>query len=109
MGGRSVEEWQAVISHDEFTDWQAFYRLHPFGEKRADIRNAGLICAVLNFFGADSEIKDFIIDYTKEPETEKELWEKKQRRLRKQFELFRQQHNAFVEAEEKTHGRKRKR
>lgn len=34
------------ISSKEFAEWQAYYRLEPFGEERADIR-AAMICKIL--------------------------------------------------------------
>lgn len=42
----TVAEAQLRVSSREFTDWQAFAELEPFGEERADLR-AGIIASTL--------------------------------------------------------------
>jgi hypothetical protein len=44
--GRTVAELQAAMSSREFTEWQAYFALEPFGEERADIR-AALVASVI--------------------------------------------------------------
>lgn len=41
-----VGQLLARISSRELTEWQAFYRLEPFGEERADLR-AGIIASTM--------------------------------------------------------------
>jgi len=40
IGGRTVEELFEVMSADELFYWMAFSSLEPFGDERADWRNA---------------------------------------------------------------------
>ena len=35
------------IDSRELAEWQAYYRIEPFGEERADLRNAMLMCEVI--------------------------------------------------------------
>jgi hypothetical protein len=55
-------------------EWQAYYQLEPFGESRADLRNAMLCSLVANIMrGKDSEpvqLDDFMptFDGTKRPQ-----------------------------------------
>ena len=42
----TVREAQMRISSQEFTEWMAFARLHPFGEWRADLR-AGIVASTI--------------------------------------------------------------
>jgi len=44
--GKSVRQAQLEISSLEFTEWQAYYALEPFGEEIADLRH-GVATAVL--------------------------------------------------------------
>ena len=46
LGGRSVEEWQAVISEAEFQTWMRVYAAFPFGERAAFYRS-GLIASMI--------------------------------------------------------------
>lgn len=41
-----VGQLLASISSRELTEWQAFFRLEPFGEERADLR-AGIIASTM--------------------------------------------------------------
>lgn len=42
----SVKHCQRVVDSAEFVEWQAYDRLEPFGEDRADLR-AGIIASTL--------------------------------------------------------------
>ena len=46
--GKSVKQVQAEIDSQEFTDWLAFYRVHPWGEYRADLRMARIAATIVN-------------------------------------------------------------
>lgn len=46
LGGRTIAEWQQVMSSEEFVDWQLFYEMNPFGSYRGDIQ-AGIIAATI--------------------------------------------------------------
>jgi hypothetical protein len=43
LGGRTVEEWQNVVSNREFRDWIAFYKAFPFDDHHRYHRPASLI------------------------------------------------------------------
>lgn len=43
-----MAEWQAVMSSREFAEWMAFFQLQPFGDRRADFRNASLMALISN-------------------------------------------------------------
>jgi hypothetical protein len=42
----SVREAQASMDAAEFREWCAVYKMDPWGEERADLRN-GIVCSVL--------------------------------------------------------------
>ena len=43
LGGRTVAEWQGVMTPDEFGDWIEFYRMQPFDDFHRFHRPAALI------------------------------------------------------------------
>lgn len=65
-----VELMLASMSNREFVEWQAYFRLEPFGAERADLR-AGIVAAtVANVAGGRRKgqaVKpgDFMPDFTK--------------------------------------------
>ena len=44
----SVRHCQAAVSSAEFSEWQAWLRIHPPEEDRADIRHAQLMALLAN-------------------------------------------------------------
>lgn len=52
----SVRQTQMQISSAEFTEWQAFYQLEPFGDMIADLRH-GVATSVLANVNRNSEAK----------------------------------------------------
>lgn len=56
LGGRSVAEWQAVMSEVEFRSWVEFYKLAPFDDLHRFHRPAALIAR--SFSGG--EVSDLI-------------------------------------------------
>lgn len=44
----SVRRARAEITPEEFDWWRAYYQIEPFGEERADMRNAMLCCLYAN-------------------------------------------------------------
>ena len=51
MGEPNVERLQETIDSAQFARWIAFYRIDPFGEQRADLRNALLLSTVARMLG----------------------------------------------------------
>lgn len=51
LGGRTVEEWQARMTFDEFRDWCAFYSMEPWGYEIANWRTGVAAATVANFSG----------------------------------------------------------
>jgi hypothetical protein len=45
-----VAEAQERISSSEFSEWQAFYGIEPFGEQRADLRSGIIACTIGSVF-----------------------------------------------------------
>ncbi len=57
---------QGEISSREFAEWLAYYRLEPFGEERADLRNARLMALLAQINGDGSREfspADFMPDF----------------------------------------------
>lgn len=63
----SVGQAQSEIDAREFAEWQAYYTIEPFGEERADYRNAILCALIANALGKKREPKHFMPDFTAEP------------------------------------------
>lgn len=87
-----VAECQARIGSAEFTDWLAYYQLEPWGEERADIRNAILCALVANVFrgkGRRAKLKDFLPRFDEEPRPRQSLSD-----MRAVMERFTAAHNA---------------
>lgn len=45
LGGRTIAEWQAVMSHSEFQCWMEFARHNPFDDLHRYHRPASLLAA----------------------------------------------------------------
>lgn len=54
----------------------AYYRLEPFGEERADLRNAMLMALVSNAFGNESTVSEFMPQFDGVNEDEADISEK---------------------------------
>lgn len=52
----SVAQAQLTVSSSEFTEWQAYFRLEPFGEQIADLRH-GVLCALLANLKRDTSVR----------------------------------------------------
>ena len=66
LGGRTIAEWQEVMSAEEFLDWVAFYQLQPFGPWRADTQAALIASTIANVNakkGHSFAIKDFQLQF----------------------------------------------
>lgn len=67
--GSTVAELKARLGHAEFTEWQAFYAIEPFGHARSDIQTALLASLVANAHRDTKKrprpygIRDFIPEY----------------------------------------------
>lgn len=63
----------------ELSEWIAFDRISPFGDKRADVRTGVLGSTMVNIWkgrgGKPAEIEDFIPDFTKNRGRKKQTWE----------------------------------
>ncbi|MDQ7019612.1 MAG: DUF4035 domain-containing protein [Robiginitomaculum sp.] len=75
--GCTVRELLARIDARELAEWQAYYRLEPFGEERADWRQAQTTAMIANVnLGKDAHpIEADIFMYGHEPEPEPTLAE----------------------------------
>lgn len=58
----------AEIPADLFEEWRAFYRVFPWGERRADLRS-GIIAAVVAKTAGTKGAKasDFMVDFDRPP------------------------------------------
>jgi hypothetical protein len=66
LGGRTVAEWQDVMSSEEFSEWAAYYELNPFGPKRADYQAAVIARTIAQANapkGKTFQIKDFVLEF----------------------------------------------
>ena len=70
----SVKEAKQKIDAREFAGWKAYYDAEPFGDERADIRNA-MLCQLVacGFGGKNFELSDFMVTYEKDKPTEEEV------------------------------------
>lgn len=57
-----MAEWQARMSSKEFAEWMAFYRIQPFGERRADFRFGSLQALMANVNRDPKKSKEFTPD-----------------------------------------------
>jgi hypothetical protein len=51
LGGRSVEEWQATMTGEEFSEWRAFYAFEPWGWEAQNWRMGVVASTVANYSG----------------------------------------------------------
>jgi hypothetical protein len=63
--GRTVRQLLTEIDSKELTEWQVYYGLEPFGDERADYRQAVTSCILANVYrGKNSKeykITDFML------------------------------------------------
>ena len=89
----SVKQARQEIDSAEFSEWMAYYQLEPFGEERADLRNAQLCCLYANSKtkkGKRYKLKDFM------PRFEKESPEDRNKRIRATLMAFAAAQNRMV-------------
>ena len=73
----TVAELLERMSSRELTEWMAYYRLEPFGDERADLRNALLCTVMVNLWSKKkAKIQDYMLDFDKQPMTQEELRKK---------------------------------
>lgn len=64
LGHKSVSEAKDSIDSNEFAHWLAYYKLEPWGEERADLRQAYTSCIIANLFLSKGqkayEVADFM-------------------------------------------------
>jgi hypothetical protein len=53
--GMSVGQLEKNMSGREVAEWQAFYRLEPFGDFRGDLRAGTIACTIANVFSGKGE------------------------------------------------------
>ncbi len=83
------------MSSIEFAEWKAFSELHPFGEERADFRNAMLCEVVSNILpgkGKRQKLKDFM------PKFDRARRHQSNDEIRKTIIAFAEEHNARLKA-----------
>jgi hypothetical protein len=61
-----------TLSYDEYISGISYYSVEPFPEERADLRNATLIAAISAMLGGKPKAKDFIVDYWKTAQEQKQ-------------------------------------
>lgn len=55
---------QDEISSREFAEWQAYYRLEPFGERVTDVRLANLLALIASGLGGKKvDPKDMLVEW----------------------------------------------
>jgi len=73
----SVSRAQREIDSREFSEWQAFWAVEPWGDERADIRSAMICCVTANAWrGKDdppATLKDFLPKFGAEDESPEEI------------------------------------
>lgn len=66
LGGRTIAEWQEVMSSEEFCEWIAYYEMNPFGPKRDDYQ-AALIAKTIAQVNAPKgkvfKLDDFMLSF----------------------------------------------
>ncbi|KIS45070.1 DUF4035 domain-containing protein [Kosakonia radicincitans] len=68
--GRTLHELRQTITASELKMWIAFDRVSPVGDWRGDAQAAQIAVATLNAQGGKYEIKDLILKYGSQDETE---------------------------------------
>jgi hypothetical protein len=67
----TVADLEDRLTAAEFEEWAAFYQLEPFGEERAELRNAWLIYAVATMLGAkDISLADCMMKFDADTQDE---------------------------------------
>jgi hypothetical protein len=91
LGGRTIAEWKAAMSQEEFLDWVNFYSREPFGVAVDDKRHLE-VCHLLNAIalgvGIKKPVKDFK-DYVVST-THKDIEETKRKLYTNPHEYFRE-------------------
>lgn len=68
--GRTLHELRQTITASELKMWIAFDRVSPIGDWRGDAQAAQIAVSTLNAQGGKYEIKDLILKYGPQDETE---------------------------------------
>jgi len=76
-----VGELLTRMSGQELTEWEAYYRLEPWGEERADLRSGVVAALISNAFrgkgGKVQKPQDFMLRFGLDVQTEPmKLWAK---------------------------------
>lgn len=64
--GKTLFEIENHLSSEEVDLWREFYSESPFGDERAELRNALLCSTIANSMGNKSTIQDFMLFSKKE-------------------------------------------
>lgn len=85
LGGRTVEEWQQVMTSAEFTLWRAYHKQFPFGYDIDNFRMGSICSAVVNMAPRGKNAKpvkpaDF---YPSQPKPKKALTQRQLEQLDK--------------------------
>lgn len=91
----TVAEAKRRCTMREFVQWQAYYRLEPFGEERADLRNAIVACVIANAHrgkGRSFRVRDFMPTFDRRPQQTPQEMETV-------FRAFAARHNASLKDE----------
>lgn len=76
--GCTVAELQHRMTSREFSEWQAYFSFHPFGELREDYRAASIACIIANANrdpskGEPFEVSDFLLKFEEDDPEAKQL------------------------------------
>lgn len=69
----TVEEMLDRMSSLEISEWIAFIRNHPIGERRADMRMARICWVVASSAGAKVKEQDFLLFPDDSPQSEEDM------------------------------------
>lgn len=79
------------LSYRDLREWQAYDRIEPFGERRADLRSAQLCALIANVVPTEKDREFSAEDFMPEfHETEVERKQKKREKAEKMRSKFRQ-------------------
>jgi len=100
----SVRRAQREISAREFSEWLAYGQIEPWGEQRADMRNALVCCILANAHRGKNQAAFKVDDFMPEFDRQKPSPEA----LKQKFEALAKLHNAKVKAAQHGNANNRK-
>jgi hypothetical protein len=91
----SVHEAKRRISSSEFSQWVAYWRLEPFGDRRADYQIAHLLAGAASLMGAKRvQIEDFLPYWPSTPRPQRSV-----SAMADTFRVFARVHNRIADGD----------